>query len=697
MKQLGFILIFLFLMRAQIMGQNIPVVFEAESGILGSDFRNTDTLGVKVVTINTNVINTLNPGSAARIITFQVTFPDSGTYDLYARILVGPKNYDDDSFFYGNGLGSKEVTQDAAWIRANGLAAVGFTLPSTVVTGAGTAQGQVWKWLNLSKFTADVPPISFRVEKEALSQTFQIGAREDGLYFDKFAFGRKGLFFTVDNLDKGEPGSVDDPGIRKVNPIAKGKSKFMGCAWGYNQAAGFEDLWNQSTPENAGKWGSVESTRNSMNWAVLDSTYKVAKRFKMIFKQHTLIWGAQQPSWIGTLDTATQRKEIEQWFSLLATRYPDMEQIDVVNEPIHNAPNGMLPWGSTTKNVDYAKALGGAGKTGWDWIINSFKLARKYFPKSKLIMNEYSVINSSSTTKQYIDIIKLLQADSLIDGIGEQAHAFTTYGTSTSLMKTNLDALAATGLPIYLTEVDIDGPTDLAQLNEMKRVVSLFWEHPAVAGITFWGFRNGMWRSDQKAYLVSPQGVERPALKWLKAYIQDTLTPPQSVAVSAAGGANTIDTKGGTLQMAASVLPINATIKNITWSVSPSNRAKIDANGLLTAMADGTVTVMATAWDNTNIRGSVSVAISNQTLSTPKELASLINVYPNPSGDGWFMVSGTRNFTKLEVFGQTGYRILHMDNLNVSSERFYLDAPKGIYFLQLQDGNNKVRKKIAIQ
>jgi hypothetical protein len=131
--------------------------------------------------------------------------------------------------------------------------------------------------------------------------------------------------------------------------------------------------------------------------------------------------------------------------------------------------------------------------------------------------------------------------------------------------------------------------------------------------------------------------------------------------------------------------------------VSPTNRATINENGLLTASADGTVTVMATALDNQNVKGSISVTISNQTLSAPGELASLINVYPNPSADGWFTVSGTRNFTKLEVFGQTGNRILYIDNLNVSSERFYLDAPKGIYFLQLQNGNNMVTKKIAIQ
>jgi len=100
MKHLMFVFVILFSSGTTIKGQNIPVIVEAESGVLGSEFRMVDTLGAKAVIINTNVINTLNPGNPNRIITFQLAFPDSGTYDLYARLLVGPRNYDDDSFFY---------------------------------------------------------------------------------------------------------------------------------------------------------------------------------------------------------------------------------------------------------------------------------------------------------------------------------------------------------------------------------------------------------------------------------------------------------------------------------------------------------------------------------------------------------------------------------------------------------------------
>lgn len=483
-----------------------------------------------------------------------------------------------------------------------------------------------------------------------------------------------------------------------VTPIAAGKSKFLGCAYSSAQTTNFQNYWNQNTPENGGKWGSVEGTRGVMNWSEMDVAYASAKKYGALFKEHTLIWGAQQPSWIASLDTASQRQEIVQWFSLLAARYKDVDLIDVVNEPLHNAPNGMLPWGATTKNVDYAKSLGGAGKTGWDWILTSFRMARKYFPNAKLIMNEYSVINSTSTTQDYIKIIKLLKAENLIDGIGEQAHAFTTNGTDVSVMKANLDALGATGVPIYLTEMDVDGATDLIQLKEMQRIFPLFWQHAAVKGITFWGFRVGLWRNDQKAYLINSNGTERPAMRWLKAYVNDTLTIANSVTVTASDGSTTIGTKGGVLNMVAKFSPLNTTITNVTWSVAPTYRASIDTNGKLTALADGTVTVTATSWDGSGVKGTAGIAISNQTTGiSDKVLSDNILVYPNPVINGNFTVSGIDGIERIELTNLVGEKVLVLNNLNQSSVDIQVNVVKGIYLLNLYDGKNVFYRKVMIR
>src|SRR5690242_13995422 len=80
--------------------------------------------------------------------------------------------------------------------------------------------------------------------------------------------------------------------------IAAGKSKFVGNVTGSSVPSSFNTYWNQITPENATKWGSVEGTRNSMNWSGADVAYNHAQANGYKFKFHTFIWGSQYPSWM---------------------------------------------------------------------------------------------------------------------------------------------------------------------------------------------------------------------------------------------------------------------------------------------------------------------------------------------------------------------------------------------------------------
>ena len=504
-----------------------PVIVEAESGELGSEFDTLTTGDITYITPKTTW-GTGNPATPSRINTYQVTFPDSGTYDLFVKLRVGSDSFNDDSFFYGNGFGIKDSVSDDDWIMVNGMASAGFNDSSDVVSAAGALGTGVWKWVNLSKNGFQQGEnTAFYVHVDSLTQVLQIGGREDGLDIDKFAFGRADLNYTVSNLEKREAGSppVLIP-IYEGPPLATGKPKFLGCVYSTAQAENFESYWNKVTPENAGKWGSVEGTRDVMNWGALDAAYNLAKDNGFAFHFHVLIWGAQQPSWIDTLSDEDKLAEITEWFQAVADRYPDIEYLEVVNEPLpnHNPPDGQ------SGRANYKSALGGNGSTGWDWVINAFSMARDIFPDStKLLINDFGIVNSISNVTEYLKIINLLKADTLIDGIGVQGHAFNTIFDA-SIMKANLDSLATAGLPIYVTELDIDGPSDNEQLNEYKRIFPTFWNHPAVEGITLWGWRSGLWRNDQKAYIINSDNTERPALVWLREYVPASLSIHKPIA-----------------------------------------------------------------------------------------------------------------------------------------------------------------------
>ena len=259
--------------------------------------------------------------------------------------------------------------------------------------------------------------------------------------------------------------SIEPPSVSS-QPLSNSKDKFLGAGTSSPPWRNFYQYWNQVTPGNDGKWGSVSPVQGLYNWTNLDTIYNYAMHLGLLYKHHNLVWGSQQPAWITGLDTASQRAAVEDWISRVGQRYRNMNFVDVVNEPIHSPP-------------PYAAALGGSGSTGWDWVITSFKLARKYCaPGVKLLLNEYNILGSTSTANTYLTIIKILKDSSLIDGIGVEGHYFefrshigatsNGYFYSLATIQSNLNLLTATGLPVYITEFDVDEPVDSNQVAEYK-------------------------------------------------------------------------------------------------------------------------------------------------------------------------------------------------------------------------------------
>lgn len=320
------------------------------------------------------------------------------------------------------------------------------------------------------------------------------------------------LELAIDGTDNGRhvyTATAYDPGGNKAVSkrsrllVAVGDRFFGTAPDGEPDYPRLADYFDQLTPGNAGKWASVEGSRDQMNWQNLDAAYQFARERGLRFKLHTLIWGQQQPGWIGDLPPEEQLAEIDQWMAAVAERYPDLEMIDVVNEPLHAQPA-------------YKAALGGDGETGWDWLINAFALARAHFPDAELILNDYNILILGQFTNDYLAVIERLQSRGLIDGIGLQAHFLER--AELPVVQSNLDALAATGLPIYISELELNFADDARQANAMRDLFSIFWEHPAVVGVTHWGYlENRMWR--ENGYLLRADGTERPALQWLTCYL----------------------------------------------------------------------------------------------------------------------------------------------------------------------------------
>lgn len=269
----------------------------------------------------------------------------------------------------------------------------------------------------------------------------------------------------------------------------------------------FSKYWNQFSPENAGKWGSVQgSSQSSFNWNSLDAMYKYCNDNKIIFKQHNFVWGAQQPGWTDNLSASNGPTAVQAWMKAFCTRYPEVKIVDVVNEP---------PPHTTPK---YANAIGGGTNSTWDWIANAFKWAREACPNAILVLNDYNNVELSGDVQHTIDIVTAIKkAGAPIDAVGCQTHGAANLPATT--LKTNVDKIASgTGLPVYITEYDIAQADDAKQKSIYQDHFTMFMSNNNIKGVTIWGYLVGATWVNNTGIMQS-DGTLRPAMSWLMSFL----------------------------------------------------------------------------------------------------------------------------------------------------------------------------------
>ena len=295
--------------------------------------------------------------------------------------------------------------------------------------------------------------------------------------------------------------------------LSKNPDKFLGnITTNYRVDAGggveeYYKLWNQITPENESKWGSVEGSKGSFNWGC-DTPFNYAKNHNFTYKFHALVWGAQYPNWFSSSMSANDRyKAIVNWFDAVKNKYPTLPMIDVVNEAVgtHQAGNPLMK-----------ESLGGGGKTGYDWLIKAFELAHERWPDAILIYNDYNTFQWD--TDNYIDLVRTLRdAGAPIDAYGCQSHDVSSISVD-NLSKAMNKIQDAVKMPMYITELDIDVENDTQQKNQYQNIFPMMWEADYCAGVTIWGYIHGSTWVDNSGLIKN--GSDRPAMTWLREYMK---------------------------------------------------------------------------------------------------------------------------------------------------------------------------------
>ncbi|MFO7669065.1 MAG: Ig-like domain-containing protein [Bacteroidales bacterium] len=166
--------------------------------------------------------------------------------------------------------------------------------------------------------------------------------------------------------------------------------------------------------------------------------------------------------------------------------------------------------------------------------------------------------------------------------------------------------------------------------------------------------------------------------------------PVEAILVSSEDNVTRVEV-GGTLQMSAEVFPAEADYPAVKWSViNGTGEATIDGDGLLTGVTLGSVTVVASAVDDSNQSGEKTVNVSWPTGITQNSVSS-IQIYPNPAMNELNVVLNRENST-VAIYNSVG---MMMDQAVVSGTEYIFDISSyaaGLYFVRTDNAVSKFIK-----
>lgn len=260
-------------------------------------------------------------------------------------------------------------------------------------------------------------------------------------------------------------------------------------------------LFNCATLENELKWNAWhgvygpgftrERTKAALDWL---------KERDFRIRGHCLVWHGWKylRPWGESLreDLPGLRRRILNHIDEMAAftaSYTD--EWDVVNEPVHCN--------------EVIEALGESCLEDW------FSHARAVMPEScRLFINEYNILNPGRLRERdaYEKIIAaLLAANAPLEGIGFQGHFHHPPDSPVEALEV-FDRFARFGLPIVVTEFDVNTRNEEKQAQFTHDFMTAAFSHPACAGFVFWGFWEGShWRPN--AALFRTDWSEKPNLE----------------------------------------------------------------------------------------------------------------------------------------------------------------------------------------
>lgn len=275
-----------------------------------------------------------------------------------------------------------------------------------------------------------------------------------------------------------------------------------------NYSATFLQEFDYLTPENSGKWGSLQSAPGVWDFNAHDELVDFAQENDKVFKGHTLVWHSQAPDFINDSLSASELQQLidDHIYTTLSIYGGQFYGWDVVNEAIDED-------GSYRDSVFYQKL-------GANYIADAFYLADQLDPKARLYYNDYNIAGINAKSDGVYNMLKGLVENGVpVDGIGFQMHLTAASAPSYDELVENFNRFVELGLTFNISELDVrvaelpwDQTGKLAiQRQIYHRVVSACLEFRECESVTTWGF------TDAHSWVDSTFGADDP-LQFDEAY-----------------------------------------------------------------------------------------------------------------------------------------------------------------------------------
>ncbi len=258
--------------------------------------------------------------------------------------------------------------------------------------------------------------------------------------------------------------------------------------------------FNYVTAENEMKWDALEPAPGVFDFSAADRIVAFAEANDMRVKGHTLVWHSQLPAWLTQLNTADAvRTAMVNHVATVAEHYRGrVVAWDVVNEAWEN--------GRALRASVFQTYLGET------FIDEAFHAARAADPEARLYYNDFGGEGMGrKATAIYDMVVRLLERQVPIDGVGLQMHTQSQGGPSVQDFNANLQRLANLGLDVIISEMDVrsclmgDVPMDqqlAMQRDRYFELVNACVTQPACTEVSVWGI------SDQLSWLNNQDGCE---------------------------------------------------------------------------------------------------------------------------------------------------------------------------------------------